>query len=117
MFLTITQLSLAIGLLAAGLPKLLRSRERIVAAMPVLADFSAAWIRVIGGIEFVAAAGLLAAQAGGALAPVAPVAAAGISLLLVGAIAAHLRRGELLQAVPAFLMLGLATCVGVAGAV
>lgn len=66
--------------------------------------------RVIGGLEVAGAVGLLVGLEVPALGLAAAV---GLSLLMVGAIGAHARAGDLRNAVPAVVCLGLAVAVAV----
>lgn len=100
---TISIAFLAIGFLAAGRIKVIgtktsiQMRDHVAVAVPL-------W-RVIGALEFAAAAGLVA----GLFNPALGVAAAiGLSLLLAGAVVAHLCVGDAGGASPALAMLVLA---------
>ncbi len=92
----ITQGLLAVALLAAGLTKLAQSKEQLVASgnMDWTEDFPEPQIKGIGTLEVLAAIGLIVP----ALLDLAPVlvgvAAVGVVLLMLGAAATHLRRGE-----------------------
>lgn len=99
----IIDILLAIGFLAAGSIKVIgiktsiQMRDHVAVAAPL-------W-RVIGALELAAAAGLVA----GLFIPALGVAAAiGLSLLLAGAVVAHLRVDDAGGASPALAMLVLA---------
>ena len=92
---------IAAGLLAAvyaavGLGKLGQPREKLLAdpRMAWVEDFSAPMVKTIGALELAGAAGLLLPQATGIAPVLTPLAATGLALLQVGAMATHLRRGE-----------------------
>lgn len=92
----ILQAMLAAAMLAAGAQKLTRTKEQLMASgqMDWTEDFPEGQIRGIGVLEVLAAAGLVLP----ALLDVAPVlvavAATGVVLLMLGAAATHVRRGE-----------------------
>ncbi|NQX28850.1 DoxX family protein [Microbacteriaceae bacterium VKM Ac-2854] len=81
----------------AGAAKLRRMPSRRL--MPWVDGYSLRTVRLIGVAELAGAAGLL-------LAPLAAPAAAGLGLLMLGGVGVHLRRRELLRAVPAAVLLG-----------
>jgi uncharacterized membrane protein YphA (DoxX/SURF4 family) len=94
---------LAVAFLGSGAVKLAGAKQS-VQIRDQLRVSPRLW-RVIGALEVAAAVGL----AVGLAAPAFGVAAAvGLSLLLVGAIAAHARVGDLIHAGPAALLLMLA---------
>src|SRR5688572_27464194 len=92
----IVQGLLAAFMLAAGLPKLTRTKEQLLASgrMDWTEDFTPAQIKGIGTLELLAAIGLVAPGALDIAPVVTAVAASGIVLLMLGAAATHLRRGE-----------------------
>ena len=92
----IAQGLLALALLAAGGMKISQSKEQLMASgnMDWTEDFPEPQIKGIGALEVLAAVGLVVP----ALLDIAPVlvgvAAVGVVLLMLGAAATHLRRGE-----------------------
>jgi uncharacterized membrane protein YphA (DoxX/SURF4 family) len=91
----IAQALLAAVMLAAGFLKLTKTKEQLVAnGMAWTEDFSSQQIKGIGTLEVLAAIGVIVP----ALIDVAPVlvavSASGVVLLMIGAAATHLRRGE-----------------------
>ena len=89
------------GLLAAvyaglGLGKILQARERLLAdpRMAWVEDFSDPVVKTIGALEVAGAVGLILPQATGVAPALTPLAATGLVLLQIGAMATHLRRGE-----------------------
>jgi uncharacterized membrane protein YphA (DoxX/SURF4 family) len=92
----IAQGLLAAVLLMAGSMKLAQPKERLAASGQAwVEDFDAQQIKGIGTLELFAAVGLVLPAALD-LAPVlTPLAASGVVLLMLGAGATHLRRGEL----------------------
>jgi hypothetical protein len=108
-----TAIWIAQGLLAAvfamaGATKLARSKTELLAqdSMAWVEDFEERQIKGIGTLEVLAAGGLIL-PAAIEIAPVlTALAASGVVLLMLGAGAAHLRRGEL-QMLPVNLVLGV----------
>ena len=102
----IAQGLLAVAMLGAGAMKLAQSKEQLMASgsMDWTEDFPEPQIKGIGTLEVLAAIGLILP----ALLDVAPVvvaiAAVGVVLLMLGAAATHLRRGER-QMVPVNLVI------------
>jgi len=92
----IAQAVLAVAMVGAGMMKLTRSKEKLLASgsMDWTEDFAEPQIKGIGVLEVLAALGLLLPgllEIGPVLTPVAAV---GVALLMLGAAATHLRRGE-----------------------
>ncbi len=92
----IAQAVLAVAMLGAGAMKLTQSKQQLMASgsMDWTEDFPEPQIKGIGTLEVLAALGLILP----ALLDIAPVlvgvAAVGVVLLMLGAAATHLRRGE-----------------------
>ncbi|MFC0526602.1 DoxX family protein [Phytohabitans kaempferiae] len=86
---------LALAFLASGATKLLRPREKVITSGYRWAeDFSRGQVKLIGVAEVLGATGLIVPPALGVLDVLSPVAAAGLALLMAGAVVVHLRRGE-----------------------
>jgi uncharacterized membrane protein YphA (DoxX/SURF4 family) len=86
---------LAAGFLLAGLMKLTRPTEKLAASgMPWTADFSAAAVKTIGGLEILAAIGLILPGALNVAPVLVPLAALGLVLIMIGAMVVHARRKE-----------------------
>jgi hypothetical protein len=104
------------GLLAAVLlvstSKMFVPREKIAAvggrAGQWVLDFSPAALKAIGGLELLAAAGLILPAALDIAPVLVPVTAVCVALLFVGATTMRLRRGERATVVPDLVYLGLA---------
>ena len=97
---------LAAAFLLAGLMKLTQPKEKLAANMPWVEDFSAGQVKAIGTVEILGALGLILPAALDIAPFLTPIAAAGLALTMVGAIATHLRRGEKQMILPP-LVLGL----------
>jgi uncharacterized membrane protein YphA (DoxX/SURF4 family) len=92
----IAQGLLAAVLLIAGSMKLAQPKQRLAAAGQAwVEDFDAQQVKGIGVLELLAAIGLLLPAALDLVPMLTPIAAAGVVLLMLGAGATHLRRGEL----------------------
>ncbi|TXK41018.1 DoxX family protein [Nonomuraea sp. C10] len=88
------------GLLAAvfgvaGLMKLAQPKERLAAAgLAWTEDFSVGAVKAIGGLEVLAALGLILPATFGVVPILTPLAAAGLVIVMIGAAVTHGRRGE-----------------------
>jgi uncharacterized membrane protein YphA (DoxX/SURF4 family) len=86
---------LAAGFAAAGLMKLTQPRQKLVASgMAWAGDFSDGTVRTIGGLELLAALGLILPGALDIAPVLVPLAAAGLVLVMIGAAVTHARRKE-----------------------
>ncbi|MEU8250451.1 DoxX family protein [Nonomuraea sp. NPDC048916] len=103
---------LAVVFLASGAMKLIQSKEKLVASgMGVFEDFGAGTVKAIGVLEVLAAAGLVLPAALGIAPVLVPLAAAGVVLLMGGAIIVHGRRQEAQGIVVTAVLLALAAFV------
>ncbi len=93
---------LALVFLGAGAAKLATPREKLLAnpRMAWVSDFTASQVKGIGTVEVLGALGVILPWATGIARVLTPLAAVGLALVMVGALAAHGRRGELRQALP-----------------
>jgi uncharacterized membrane protein len=104
---------LAIAYLVAGVGKLILPKEKI-AAFPTggwVEDFSAGAVKAIGALEVLAALGLVLPAALGIAPVLVPLAAAGLVLLMLGAVITRLRRRETKAMVADLVYLVLAAFV------
>jgi uncharacterized membrane protein YphA (DoxX/SURF4 family) len=86
---------LALAFLAAGGMKLTQSKQKLAASgMGWTEDFGAGMIKAIGGLEVLAAIGLILPPALKIVPVLAPLAALGLILLMIGAAITHARRKE-----------------------
>lgn len=105
---------LALGFLGAGLMKLLRDRDALVASgMAWAGDFQPGAIKAIGAAEVLGALGLILPLATGILPILSPVAATALAVLMAGAVVVHLRRRE--SATPSMVLAVLAVASAVIG--
>jgi uncharacterized membrane protein YphA (DoxX/SURF4 family) len=85
----------AVAFIASGATKLVQPREKVIAGgFQWAEDFSRAQVKLIGAAEVLGAVGLIMPPALGILSVLSPAAAAGLALLMTGAVIVHLRRGE-----------------------
>lgn len=103
---------LAVAALAGGAMKLIQPKEKLAASgLGFVEDFSAGAVKAIGLLEVLAAVGLIMPAALDIAPVLVPVAAAGLVLLMVGAIITHLRRHEARALVVNLSILALAILV------
>jgi uncharacterized membrane protein YphA (DoxX/SURF4 family) len=85
---------LALFFLVAGVTKLTQPKEKLRANLAWVEDFSPGMIKLIGGLEVLAAIGLILPAALDIVPVLVPLAAVGLVLLMIGAAITHGRRGE-----------------------
>jgi uncharacterized membrane protein YphA (DoxX/SURF4 family) len=103
---------LAAGFLASGLMKVAQPKEKLTASgMAWTADFSVGAVKTIGGLEIVAAIGLILPGALNIAPVLVPLAALGLVLVMVGAMVVHSRRKEPQGIVTNVVLLVLAAVV------
>jgi len=90
----IAQALLAAIMVAAGAPKLLLPRARLAEKMSWTKDAPAALVKLLGLAELLGAVGLILPRLTGIAPILTPIAAACVSLILVGALATKLRHHE-----------------------
>ncbi len=104
---------LAAALLAAGITKLVKSKQALEAdpRQAWAHDFSAGAIKAIGVTEVLGALGLILPAVTGIAVVLVPLAALGLAVTMVGAIVVHLRRGERQAVVAPVLLLVMSAVV------
>jgi len=90
----IAQPLLAIFFGVIGFLKLTRPKDELAPRMTWVEDVEPSTVKLIGGLELAGAAGLILPPVTGILPWLAPLAAVGLVLTMVGAMAAHARRRE-----------------------
>ncbi len=108
---TIVQVFLAILFAGAGLGKLTQPYDKLAARMAWVNDFKPNVIRGIGGLEALAAVGIIAPLLIHAVTSLTAMAAEGLALVMAGAVVTHLRRGEYPNLVVNLVLLSLALLV------
>ena len=93
-FLWILQIALAGMFALAGVMKSTQPKEKLLANMPWVEDFSANTVRFIGAMELLAAIGLILPAATGIATVLTPLAASGLVVMMVLAAMTHIRRNE-----------------------
>ena len=104
---------LAVVYLASGVGKLIVPKEKL-AAFPGggwVEDFSAGAVKAIGALEVLAAVGLVLPAVLGIAPVLVPLAAAGLALLMAGAVITRLRRREVKPMAADLVYLALAAFV------
>ena len=93
---------LAAAFAAVGSMKLINSREQLLKnpQMAWVNDFIAGQIKAIASLEVLGAVGVILPWLLDIVRVLTPLAATGLALTMVGALAVHGRRGELKQALP-----------------
>ena len=90
----VAQVLLALAFLASGSMKVLRPRLELQERMPYVEDFSDPQVKTIGGLEVLAAAGLILPSILNVAPVLSALAAVGLVLMMIGAIVVHVRRSE-----------------------
>ncbi|NLE82392.1 MAG: DoxX family protein [Rhodococcus sp.] len=108
----IVAIVLAVGFAAAGAMKLAQSKDKLAASgMGWVENFSPSAVKAIGAVEILGAVGLVLPAAVGVAPILVPLAAAGLALVMVGAIIVHARRGEAQSIAINVVLLALAAFV------
>jgi uncharacterized membrane protein YphA (DoxX/SURF4 family) len=103
---------LAVVFLGSGAMKLLRTKEQLKAAgMGWTDDWPAGAVKAIGGLEVLAAIGLILPAALDIAPILVPLAATGLAVIMVGAIVVHSRRKENPMVIGNLVLLALAVVV------
>jgi uncharacterized membrane protein YphA (DoxX/SURF4 family) len=111
-FLWIVAALLAAVFLASGAMKVLQPKEKLAASgLAWTEDFSAGMVKTIGALEVLAAIGLILPPVLGIAPVLAPLAALGLVLLMLGAALTHLRRKETPAIAPSLVLAILALVV------
>jgi uncharacterized membrane protein YphA (DoxX/SURF4 family) len=109
----VLQVLLALIFLAAGLIKLVRSREKLRSQMAWVEDFPTWAVKSIGGVEILGAGGLIVPGLLHVAVVLTPLAATGLVIVMIGAVVTHLRRHEIGPAVVPVVLAVLAAVVAV----
>ena len=108
---TVIQVLLTLFMAAAGLGRLALPYAKITALQPWVNDFKPEIVRLISVVEVCIAVGLIVSLFLPSLTVLTPLAAAGIALIMAGAMATHLRREEYWHMVGLMVWLTLALFV------
>lgn len=90
----ILQIVLAAMFAMAGILKATQPKEKLLAQMPWVEDFSAGTVRFIGVMELLAAIGLILPAATDIVPILTPLAATGLAVVMILAALTHARRKE-----------------------
>ncbi len=107
----IVQILLALMFAMVGIMKILRPSEELKERYPYVEDFSGNTINLIGVVEIAAAIGLILPMALNILPWLTPLAAAGLVILMLGAMFTHIRRGEYPNTIVNVVLLALSLFV------
>ena len=102
---------LSLAMLGAGVMKAVQPKAKLHEQMPWVEDFSDQQIKGIGVLEILGAIGVMSPLLISSLTWLAGLAAAGLSLTMIGAAYTHFRRGEMSNVVPPVVLLLLALFV------
>ena len=100
----VLRILLALAFLAAGATKLTQPKEKLRERMGWVDDFSANLVKAIGAAEVIGAVGLL-------IPSLTSIAAAGLVVIMVGAVVTHLRRKETGMVFPPLVLLTLSAAL------
>ncbi|MEL6405405.1 MAG: DoxX family protein [Chloroflexota bacterium] len=107
----IVQGLLGFAFLAAGGMKVSQPREKLIEQMGFIDDIGMPATRTIGALEILGGLGLILPVALNILPYLTPLAALGLMIVMVGAMATHVRRGEMQSLAPNLVLLILAGVV------
>jgi len=107
----IIQVLLALAFAGSGISKLMQPYEKLAERMGYVKDFSPGAIRGIGVLEVLGAIGVILPALTGILPWLTPTAGIGLGLVMLGAMATHLRRKEYPMIVGNLVLLALAAFV------
>jgi uncharacterized membrane protein len=93
-FLWIVQALLAAMFAMSGLEKAIQPKDKLAGKYPWIQDFSPATVRFIGVMELLGAIGLIVPAAAGIAPVLTPIAGTGLAVMMVLAVAVHIRRKE-----------------------
>lgn len=109
----IVNILLALAMLFAGGLKFAQPKEKLAARMGWVEDFSPTSIKLIGAAEVLGALGLVLPLATGIAPILAPIAAIGLLIIMLGAVVVHARRHE--PTLPVIVLSALAAASAVLG--
>lgn len=105
---------LSFAFLGGGAMKLMSSKQDLLSKMPWVADFTDSQVKAIGAAELLGAIGLVLPPLVDVAPVLAPTAAVGLAVTMVGAAVVHLKRGDgAAAAMPAVVLGGLAVFVAI----
>jgi uncharacterized membrane protein len=90
----VVQVLLTIAFLGAGTLKLTQPREALLERMPYVEDLPGVRVKIVGTIEVLGALGVILPSLTGIAPILAPIAATGLALVMVGAASLHIKRKE-----------------------
>ena len=110
----IVTIVLALGFLAAGTLKVARTRDQLRATgLAWVEDFSPGMVKLIGTAEILGAIGLIVPALVDVAPILVPIAATALAVVMIGAVATHVRRHELNALAPPVVLLVLSVVVAI----
>ncbi|WP_194829814.1 DoxX family protein [Nocardia sp. XZ_19_231] len=110
-FLWILQGLVAVVVVAAGAGKLAQPRAKLTETMGWAESFSDAQVKAIGAVEIMGGLGLVLPALTGVAPVLTPLAAAGIALVMLGAVITHVLRGEKTEIIPGAVLFVLVAVI------
>jgi uncharacterized membrane protein YphA (DoxX/SURF4 family) len=107
----IAQILLAFAFGAAGIMKSTQPHEKLTANMGWPGDYSPGFVKFVGVVEILGALGLILPAVTGIAPVLVPIAASGLAIEQVGAIAVHARRKERQPIIANVVLIALALFV------
>jgi uncharacterized membrane protein YphA (DoxX/SURF4 family) len=107
----VAQVLAGLTFLLAGFIKTTRPIPTLAKNMSWVNSFSPPFVRFIGAVEFLGGLGLIVPAATGILAWLTPLAAAGLAIVMLGAVVYHLNHHEYSKITPSGVLLVLAVIV------
>lgn len=105
---------LALAFLAVGAMKLVQDRKKLIdSGLGWAEDFSDGAVKGIGALEVLGAIGLVLPTLTGIAPVLTPLAALGLTLIMIGAVVVHVRRNEGKAVVPPIVLGVLALVVAI----
>ncbi len=102
---------LALTFVMSGIMKLSKPRADLETQMGWVADVSDAQLKAIGAIDALGGIGLVLPAAVGVAPVLVPIAATGLVLQMIGAVAVHVRRGDPPPVIAVPVVLGLLAAI------
>ena len=88
------QILVALVFLATGIPKVMLPKEKLERRMGWVKEAPVSTVKIVGVLEILGAVGLILPAVTGILPWLTPLAATGLTLTMIGAIATHVRQVE-----------------------
>lgn len=110
-FIWILQIVLALAFMMAGVMKVMQPKEKLFEKMAWVEDFDGSHIKAIGGLEVLAAIGLILPGLFDIIPGITAWAALGLVLTMIGAAVVHGRRKEYVPMMATNIVLGVLAAI------